>query len=694
MHSYLPYVDGLRALAVLSVLVYHLEPSWLPGGFSGVDIFFVISGFIVSVSVGNRPASGLLRFAGFFYARRMVRILPALIFCLLITTLATAVLVPPAWLSDGIARSGVAAFFGLSNFVLQQGGRDYFSPAAEFNPFTHTWSLGVEEQFYFVFPILFFVWSFGAAYRRRSVWMFGLLLLASLGYSAWLGSEDKSAAFYQMASRFWQLAAGVLLYQLMSLRASSGSAFGPMPVVTRQALPKALAAWASLGLVLYGLVTSQPQNYAFPGALPAVLGTLGLLGWLHGAGPVQPLVRLLSWRPVLWIGRISYSLYLWHWPVYVLMRWTVGLDGPETRTAAVLLSLALAALSWRFVEMPLRQWRWLSNAPRRAVVAGGLACVLLGAGLATLMTQQQPQLSISTVVRNASDWYPHGADTDVLAPGCKIQARQEGLEHGYFLVYEREGCAEAEAGVSAPRVFVIGDSHAMGYVPMLKAYVLRTGAPVFLYANAGCPFISLRPSQEVALHCQQGQAAAVADLDRRVAAGDVLLLASLRLPRFSDQWARFDQQQVYEAMFSAQATQERQQAREAAVVLLEPLTLRGVRVVFEGPKPLFRAPPYRCAETYNQSNAICKQGLSIERQLLEEYREPVLEAFKNMAQRLPYVSVWDPFEVLCPAGQARCEMYADKRPLFFDADHLSNYGNAYLLPSFMKAMKSAQKMTE
>ena len=144
-------------------------------------------------------------------------------------------------------------------------------------------------------------------------------------------------------------------------------------------------------------------------------------------------------------------------------------------------------------------------------------------------------------------------------------------------------------------------------------------------------------------------------------------------------------------MFSAQATQERLQAREAAVALLEPLALRGVRVVFEGPKPLFRAPPYRCAETYNRSNGICEPGLSMERPLLEQYRAPVLEAFTNIGQRLPNVSLWDPFEVLCPAGQERCETFAEGRPLFFDADHLSNYGNAYLLPSFLQAMTGTQQ---
>ena len=679
MHSYLPYVDGLRALAVLAVVAYHLDPSWLPGGFAGVDIFFVISGFIVSLSVGDRPASGLLRFAGFFYARRMVRILPALVVCLLATTLATAVLVPPAWLSDGIARTGVAAFFGVSNWVLERSGRDYFSPAAEFNPFTHTWSLGVEEQFYFIFPLVFFLWSWGGARRRLSVGMFAFLLLASLGYSAWLGGVDRSGAFYQMASRFWQLAAGVLLYQWLAWRFRPDSAAAPA-----HALPKALAAWASLGLVAFGLLISQPQHYAFPGALPAVLGTLGLLGWLYGAGPSQLLVRLLTLRPVLWVGRISYSLYLWHWPVYVLMRWTVGLDAPLTRAAAVGLALVLATLSWRYVETPVRQWRLLRLAPRGAVVVAGVVCVLAGAGLATLVAQQQPRLSVSTVVRNAHDWYPTGADTDPLYPGCRVQTRQEALEPGYFLAYERVGCDAAPGG--APRVFAIGDSHAMAYIPLFKAYVLRTGAPVFLYGNGGCPFMSLQPHLETAPHCVQNQAAAVADLDTRLVAGDVLVLPSLRTPRFSDQWALFDAQQVHDVMFSELAVRERLKGQAAALVTLEPLTARGVRVVFEAPKPVFRAPAYRCAETYNQSNGICQPGLSMERELLERYRAPVMEAFNAIASSLPRVSVWDPFEVLCPAGQERCDALAQGRPLFFDGDHLSNHGNAYLLPSFLQAM--------
>jgi peptidoglycan/LPS O-acetylase OafA/YrhL len=162
---HVPYIDGLRAVAVLSVMLYHLHASWLPGGLAGVDVFFVISGFVVSASVGELESMRLSRFVLYFYSRRVQRIAPALIVCLLVTALVSALLIPSAWLSDANAKTGIFAFFGLANVILARTGDDYFAPRVEFNPYVHTWSLGVEEQFYLVFPLLFFLWV-GARPRR------------------------------------------------------------------------------------------------------------------------------------------------------------------------------------------------------------------------------------------------------------------------------------------------------------------------------------------------------------------------------------------------------------------------------------------------------------------------------------------------------------------------------------------------
>ncbi|MCW5569427.1 MAG: acyltransferase, partial [Dokdonella sp.] len=139
-HPYFAYIDGLRAIAVLGVIAYHLDSGWLPGGFAGVDVFFVISGFVVSASVARWNGSGLGGFLAYFYARRIRRIVPALVFCLLSTSLACTLFIPFAWLSSAIETTGRYAFFGLSNLYLASHNESYFSPTAEFNPYTHTWS--------------------------------------------------------------------------------------------------------------------------------------------------------------------------------------------------------------------------------------------------------------------------------------------------------------------------------------------------------------------------------------------------------------------------------------------------------------------------------------------------------------------------------------------------------------------------
>lgn len=677
--AYYPYIDGLRAFAVLSVLIYHLHGPWLPGGFVGVDVFFVISGFVVSASIAAFKGRGLGAFLGWFYARRIKRIFPALIVCLLITAWVTSLFVPSSWLSAVNQQTGLYAFFGLSNFILASTGRDYFAPTTEFNPYTHTWSLAVEEQFYLVFPMLFIAWLAGGRGRRLSIVLFVVGLLASLGWAAWYSQSSPTQAYFLSPSRFWELAAGVLLYQFIAERRADAS-----PGIAHRLLaPLALLA------VLAAFVVSTPENFPVPGALLAVLGTLGVIWGLHNHAEPRALHGLLGSRPLVAVGKISYSLYLWHWPVFVLFRWTLGLESASMRLAAVALAFALAIASWRFIENPVRHARFLRALPQAGVIACGLALIGVSWWGAKWMAGHQHQLSLSVLSRYPNVWYPHGEPGSPEHPGCRADPESHDVEGGLLLIYSPKGCIEARPLQDAS-LYAIGDSHALAYEGMFKQYAIRQSARVYAYNNGGCPFASLQPGRDIDdPKCRHYAEAALRDIRQRIQPGDVLFLPSLRLGRFSDQWAYFGEESPRIQMLSPDAEEGRRRAVIEAVSTLREFAERGVHIVFEVPKPLFRAPPFRCGDWFNRSNPICTHGFEMPRALLDELRAPVLAAFADIARQVPGVTVWDPMPVLCPPGDF-CSAWRDGKPLFLDGDHLSGYGNELLLPSFAMALRALQ----
>jgi peptidoglycan/LPS O-acetylase OafA/YrhL len=329
-HRYRPEIDGLRACAVLSVMIYHLQNSWLPGGFVGVDVFFVISGYVVTGSLAESRARSVFGFIGAFYARRLARILPALVVMLVATALLSTLFIPPSWLSQLNEITLVRAFFGLSNLVLMQNGEVYFTPRAELNPATHTWSLGVEEQYYLIAPLLIYLTLrgrtlVGMQLRGLAIAGLALLTLASLGACIWASRDHARAEFYFVAFRFWELGAGALLFLAPPRRNLGMLASG-------------------VGAICIGLAfwLADPGAFPWPWALLPVLGTALIIRYPGGA-----VARVLSAAPALWIGRRSYSLYLWHWPVYVLLRWAAGLQTWPMFTVALVASVALAALSYR-----------------------------------------------------------------------------------------------------------------------------------------------------------------------------------------------------------------------------------------------------------------------------------------------------------------------------------------------------------
>ena len=677
-HSgYVPAIDSLRALAVLAVIVYHLHGPWLPGGFAGVDIFFVISGYVISRSMRELPADGFLRFAGAFYSRRIRRIMPALVVCLLITSLLSALFIPSAWLSDSNQRTGWYAYWGLSNFALLTAGDAYFAPRMEFNPFVHTWSLGVEEQFYLLFPAIFYGWlrARKSAGQQQAAWTLALLALlaASLIYCAYATTHVPMQAYYGLPSRFWELAAGAAL-----LRLHEGG--------RRLVKPGTFAAHAQLLVSLAAIMAcfcfARESAFPFPWALSGVAGTLGMLDLATADSPTA--TRINGWltpAPIVWLGKISYSLYLWHWPVFVLARWTGGLDSWPTRTAAVALTLALAWASYNGVENPFRRGALVRRLAPRLVVAGGICCAFLAWSADKVMYRVHGHLSLS-VTRDTNTWYPSATgNIDGSGPDACVTADPHGVDAA-------NGSSRQKCDITGPatQVFVSGNSHALAYRILLSLLERRGPFDVTTYRTSGCALLSLEaPMAEDSASCRDFYQQVLGDMEKNIHPGDIVFLPSLRLPRLSDQWSQLPVAEAFEKLNGAKARRDRERALAEADGVLDALTSHGAWVILEAPKPVFRAPAFRCSDWFNRDNPVCRPGLTMSRDFLLQYRRPVLDAMNTLSHRHQHVLVWDPFNTLCPGD--RCEAVANGEPLFFDADHVSANANRLLYPDFVEFLK-------
>ena len=477
-----PDIEGLRGIAILLVLLFHAGLPWTPGGFVGVDVFFVISGFLITGKLWRESQQpGGLNITR-FYAWRIRRLLPAALVAVALIALVGLLLAAPLDRSE-LAADGAASALSIANMRFI-GSVDYFAPTSSPSPFLHFWSLSVEEQFYLVWPALIVLLTWRGGGSRRIIAALLIGVIASFALSMWLTDASPARAFYLLPTRVWQLGVGGLL-ALIGVMGTSRRA--------------GALAWAGLAAVaVTGVALTAEMPY--PG-LAALLPTAGAVALLYGGAAPSGPVRLLAAAPLRFLGKISYSLYLWHWPLLVLplMFLERALTGVEV-VASVAVAIGVSWLSWRFVEQPFRYGdrsrRATSWSAIRVGVAGILSVALFTQGLAAAL----PSSAVAVQPTPGPSGSPVASDGPITLPAdltpslTSARDDEERLRGDGCLAFERVTTPpDCEYGVkgSAITIALVGDSHASHWFPAIEAVALERGWRLLTFVKVSCSFTSL-----------------------------------------------------------------------------------------------------------------------------------------------------------------------------------------------------------
>lgn len=648
--GYRAEIDGLRAVAVTAVIVNHFDRTLLPGGYLGVDIFFVISGYVITSVLARSHYQTFGNFILDFYRRRIKRLIPALVFCCLITGLVLCLFDPDP---SGRLTTGINALLGFSNISLYHQQVDYFGAAAEFDPFTHTWSLGVEEQFYLLFPSL--AWMTGASRRnfvgRRKLFSWVLAASAlSLFAFVYHQKTNQPAAYFLMHARFWELGFGCMAF-LASGRISALSMRAPTRVLTS-------ILFAFLAAALFA-----PRANTVPATVGVVVMT-GLLIATIQSGTIPH--RLLTYRPIVYIGLISYSLYLWHWSVLALSRWTVGVLGLYMPLQVVLM-LVLAGISYHLVEAPLREAEW---SPRRAItITYGISASLTGVLLFLLL---------------ARPWFGDPLSSRLYAgqvPEIQIhysKLRKEAAKRVSCNIFDTgtmatQFPASCGAGQDAakPTVYLLGDSHIFQFNAIIAQYAIGQGYNYRSVWGNSCLFPAATLYGESS-ECFRLQSALQAALIENIKAGDIVFIGNALYARFSGLWdgdrgdpARSGTLEHYAKAYSASLRS-----------LAEQLVGKGVRVVIylDGAQFVDFRGSEHCAEQWFAPHPP-EQCFIAEQEFL--YHRDRLFGWVREWARGPYRLAWDGMDDnTCGNGVCRATHYRD-------SNHFKAYYAAYIFEKFL-----------
>jgi peptidoglycan/LPS O-acetylase OafA/YrhL len=625
--GYRPDIDGLRAIAVLSVILFHLDARLLPGGFVGVDVFFVLSGFLITSQILEDVDGRRFSLAA-FYRRRIQRIAPAMLVVVGVTLLAAKLLMLPEDAVDA-SRSGVWSLSSLANvFFWRHQDRGYF--AARDLPLLHLWSLGVEEQFYLVWPLLLLI--FHRAHRAKA-FLLGMTLAAVLSFAlaSLLFRRAPSFVYYMLPTRAGELLLGAIAASAVVQRWAANLPRGTLTPI------------ASVGLLQLGFsLFLLSEDDVFPGllAVPPTLGTALLL--LTARDGTPPIARFLSVKPLVQIGLISYSVYLWHWPLLSFYRYGYGAVGVVAGVILLGLTLLLAWLSHRFVEEPARR----STASfgdvllrHYALPASAIAALALGVIYAdrvwpaSLHTAYRTRLAAMRE-QGVPTWKsPYICQRHILSLADVTDAR----------------CVVGPDSEGEPAILLWGDSNAAHYVGVLGAFARESG---FRFRNVevgSCPPLLVDPKRFVEARREGDCVASLAILRPLLDRAQVVIISA--------SWSEYQQRS---ASFL-----------ETFYATVSELAAQGKRVILIGKLPILSGFDRRCREKALKFPFVRCPDIQAR---LTPAVATINAELRHFARRMPQVRYFDANSYLCPDGTCSART-PDGEVLYYDPSHLSLAGS-------------------
>ncbi len=630
---YHPYLDGLRAVAVIFVMVFHTELNLLPGGFIGVDVFFVLSGYLITNQLVIEIKNGGFRFRD-FYLRRIRRLMPAYTLVSVSSLVAGYFLLLP---KDLVAHAKLAglAFLSVGNFYIENTTGGYFAAESSEIPLLHTWSLSVEEQFYLIWPaLLILLFKLRTQLARTNLLLIGLI--CCLWWSQYQAMEDPSAAYYLLPARFAELLVGACLVMVVGRLPQPGAGVAGGLQMMGLAVISGGALWYSAATV-------------FPGfnALVVCVST-GLL--IYGGSTPSWVSSILSIRPMVLVGQLSYSLYLWHWPVFAFWRYLEGVLNLFQIFCALLLSFLLAVLSWQLVEKPIRYGWKRSFAP-----TFGYLYVL-------------PFLLILILflVIDKSDGLPQRF-SDRPAGIEALESRPDSF---------RQHC-EPDQSSECNNILLVGDSHAEHFGPFIHAL----GNPddgLFLTSEGSgfCPpLLGLVPVEVkseghvlVNKECEEKNRRLFDDLSEYKY---VVLAAYWALPQIKPGKSFYTDSPNGELSLEVSM----RVLRDSMYTTVMRIVDQGSTPVIIKDNPTITRRVLKCSykrALYGHSETPCR----IDRSALDDQRKLVDPIFAELSAAYPQLLFIDPADDLC--DQNYCSAMIGELPVYRDRDHLNALGSQLL----------------